>query len=158
MEVIALTNNVRFAGAEEIARDECSEEVAIVETLSKRLEDELRLARKENFLEEILLPHGLTIDIAKRVFQMAELEPCGLRGCLLYIEFELKEEKRKISSIKCDPSIPSTFELYLTLRQAANGWNLFLPQFWKKIARGTVMISAEYDLQKKKLYRTQNDF
>lgn len=105
--------------------------MAIVETLSRRLEDELRLVRKENFLEEILLPHGLTVDIAKKVFQLAELEPCGLRGCLLYIEFELKEEKRKVSSIKCDPSIPSTFELYLTLRQATNGWNSFLPRFWK---------------------------
>lgn len=115
----------------EIGQDQYSEEMAIVETLSRRLEDELRLVRKENFLEEILLPHGLTVDIAKKVFQLAELEPCGLRGCLLYIEFELKEEKRKVSSIKCDPSIPSTFELYLTLRQATNGWNSFLPRFWK---------------------------
>ncbi|XP_045476782.1 protein scylla-like [Harmonia axyridis] len=157
MEVIALTNDVRFTEKEEYGQYGCSEEVAIVETLSKRLEDELRLARKENFLEEILLPHGLTLDIAKRVFQMAELEPCGLRGCILYIEFELKDEKRKICSIKCDPSIPPTFELHLTFRQAVNGWNVFLPQFLKKITRSTVMISAEYDLQKKKLYRTQND-
>ncbi|KAK9883820.1 hypothetical protein WA026_002019 [Henosepilachna vigintioctopunctata] len=154
MEVITLRSNLKFPHTEETGQTEYPEEAAIVEALSKRLEDELRIARKEHFFEEILLPHGLTLDIAKRVFRMAELEPCGLRGCILYIEIELKEERRKITTIKCDPSIPSTFELNLLLKQSTNGWNLFLPQFLKKITRGTVMINPEYDLKKTKLYRS----
>lgn len=109
-----------------------SEETALIETLSKRLEAELRTAKRTHLsVGEVLLPNGLTRAIAQDMFQLAETEPCGLKGCTLYIVFETNELKTKLSTVKCDPITPTTFELYLTFRQSAAGWNSFLPQFLK---------------------------
>lgn len=108
-----------------------SEEVALIEALTTRLEQELRTAKKEHLsVGEVLLPNGLTRRISQDMFLLGDSEPCGLRGCTLYINFEGDEVKR-ISTIKCDPTVPTTFELYLTLKQSAGGWNSFLPQFLK---------------------------
>lgn len=104
----------------------------MIEALSKRLEAELRTAKRTHLsVGEVLLPNGLTRAIAKDMFQLAETEPCGLKGCTLYIVFETNELKTKLSTVKCDPITPTTFELYLTLRQSTAGWNSFLPQFLK---------------------------
>lgn len=103
----------------------------MIEALSKRLEAELRTAKRTHLsVGEVLLPNGLTRAIAQDMFQLADVEPCGLKGCTLYINFEAEELKTRLSTIKCDPTTPSTFEVYLTLKQAA-GWNSFLPQFLK---------------------------
>ncbi|XP_023027051.1 protein charybde isoform X2 [Leptinotarsa decemlineata] len=108
------------------------EETALVEALSKILEGELRKAKRTHLSAgEVLLPNGLTHSIAQDMFQLADTEPCGLRGCILYINFEADEVKTKLSMVKCDPMTPSTFELYLTLKQSTAGWNSFLPQFLK---------------------------
>lgn len=158
MEVLPVTNSVQSKNQEEVEPLEYPEETAIIENLAKRLEEELRLAKRTHLsplVEEVLLPNTLTQDVARKMLLLADSEPCGLRGCTLYIEFELKDEKKKISFIKCDPSIPSTYELYLTLRESTHGWN-FLPQFLKKMTRGTVMICPDYDLIKKKLYRSDS--
>ncbi|CAH1984225.1 unnamed protein product [Acanthoscelides obtectus] len=134
-----------------------SEESPLVEALSQRLEAELRTAKRSHLsVGEVLLPNGLTREIAERMFRLADSEPCGLRGCTLYIDFDSGDMKTKLSTIKCDPATPSTFEVYLTLKQATAGWN-FLPQFIKKITRGSVMISPDYELSKKKLYRSSYD-
>jgi len=106
----------------------------------------------------VLLPCGLLQRISQDILAMAESEPCGLRGCTLYLNFEGEQDCRRLSTVKCDPSTASTFELYLTLKQASAGWNSFLPQFLKKITRGsTMMISTEYELNKNKLYRSYID-
>lgn len=109
-----------------------SEESTLIEELSNRLEAELRTAKRTHLsVGEVLLPNGLTSRIAEDMFQFAETEPYGLKGCTLYIVFETNELKTKLSTVKYDPITPTTFELYLTLRQSATGWNSFLPQFLK---------------------------
>ncbi|KAJ8969449.1 hypothetical protein NQ314_001755 [Rhamnusium bicolor] len=144
MEVLSVTN-IKYSSPEEdweYSEFPESEEASLIEALSKRLEAELRTAKRTHL----------------SVGELADSEPCGLRGCTLYINFEADELKTKLSTIKCDPTTPSTFEVYLTLKQSTAGWNSFLPQFLKKITRGgTVMISPEYGLQKKKLYRSTSD-
>ncbi|XP_056634615.1 protein charybde-like [Diorhabda carinulata] len=132
------------------------EETSVIESLSKRLEGELRTAKRTHLsVGEVLLPNGLTHSIAKDLFYLADSEPCGLRGCTLYIDFEMNDIKTNLSQVKCDASTPSTFEVYLTLKQAVTGWNSLLPQFLRKITKsGAIMISVEYDLQKKQLYRS----
>ncbi|KOC65898.1 Protein charybde [Habropoda laboriosa] len=86
---------------------------------------------------------------------MAENEPCGLRGCTLFISFETDSVCRKLSKIQCDPNAVSTFELYLTLKQDHTSWHILLPQFLKNLTRGgTIMISRDFTLEKKKLYRS----
>ncbi|RZC41787.1 RTP801 C domain containing protein [Asbolus verrucosus] len=122
--------------------------------LSKRLEEEIRSAKRTHLsCGEVLLPCGLLQKIAEDVLKVAETELYGLKGCTLYLLFEGEEDCRRLSNFKIDPTTPSTFEIYLTFKQANAGWT-FLPQFLKKITRGgTVVISTEYELTKKKLYR-----
>lgn len=103
--------------------------MAVIETLANRLESELKHAKRQHFstVGDVLLPHGLTRNIARTMYILAETEPCGLRGCTMLINFE----ERKLCTIKCDPTTPTTFQLYLTLKQVTNSWNTFLPQLLK---------------------------
>lgn len=134
--------------------EELSHENSVM-ILSKRLESEIRAAKRTHLsCGEVLLPCGLLQKISEDILRIAESELCGVRGCTLYLLFEGEEDCRRLSTVKVDPATPSTFELYLTFKQANAGWG-FLPQFFKKITGGgTVVISTEYELTKKKLYRT----
>jgi len=122
--------------------------------LSKRLEEEIRKAKRTHLsCGEVLLPCGLLQKISEDIHRIAESELYGLKGCTLYLLYEGEEDCRRLSNFKIDPTTPSTFEIYLTFKQANAGW-AFLPQFLKKITRGsTVVISTEYELTQKKLYR-----
>lgn len=101
------------------------------EFLSKKLEEEIRAAKRTHLsCGEVLLPCGLLQKIADDILDMSELELCGLRGMTLYLLFEGEEDCRRLSAVKIDPTTPSTFELYLTFKQANAGWT-FLPQFLK---------------------------
>ncbi|XP_065220677.1 protein scylla-like [Planococcus citri] len=127
------------------------------QALTRRLEEELRAAKSAQLAcGEVLLPADLLPRIATDVLRMAEYEPCGLRGCTLFINFETETECRRIGTIKCDPNTVSTFELYLTLKQGSrNSWHSMLPQFLKNFTKGgTIMISRGFTLEKKKLYRS----
>lgn len=105
---------------------------AAISELSQRLAEELRSAKRNHLsCGEVLLPCDLLQRIASSVISMAEMEPCGVKGCTLYLTFEGEEECRKLGVVKCDPTMASTFELYLTLKQSTAGWNSFLPQFLK---------------------------
>jgi hypothetical protein len=131
MEIITFTNQFNNnVGESEVVVD--SSEALAIEALSKRFAEELKKAKRAHLAcGEVLLPTDLTTALAKDVHAMAETELCGLKGCTIYINFESGDDNRRLSVINCDPSTPSTFELYLTLKQSINGWNNFLPQFLK---------------------------
>lgn len=101
-----------------------------ITTLAQRLESELRGAKRTHLAcGEVLLPCGLLRRIARDIVAMAESEPCGLRGCKLYMLFETDDNYcMRLGHVQCDLATATTFELYLTLKQSATGWN-FLPQF-----------------------------
>ncbi|RZC37071.1 charybde-like, partial [Asbolus verrucosus] len=126
-----------------------------IPSLTHRIESELRSAKRTHLsCGEVLLPCGLLHRISRDILSMAESEPCGIRGCLIYVNFDALDECRKLSSVKCDPGTATTFELNLTLKQNSTGWN-FIPQFLKNLARGgTIVVSPAYVLSKKKLYRS----
>ncbi|XP_008468653.2 protein charybde [Diaphorina citri] len=128
--------------------------------LSNRLEQELRAAKSAQLAcGEVLLPSDLLPNVARDILRLAEVEPYGLKGCTLFINFETDQECRKIATITCDPNTVSTFELYLTLRQDfRHSWHSLLPQFLKNLTKGgTIMISRGFTLEKKRLYRTYSD-
>ncbi|XP_066139718.1 protein charybde-like [Euwallacea fornicatus] len=129
-------------------------------TLTLRLEQELRAAKRSHLsCGEVLLPCGLLLRVARDIASMAESEPCGLRGCHLFVLFEPHGAlpSTRIAKVECDPGTACTFELYLTLKQSSTGWN-FLPQFLRNLTRGgTVVLSPAYTLSKKKLYRSYVD-
>ncbi|ERL93015.1 hypothetical protein D910_10317 [Dendroctonus ponderosae] len=109
-----------------------SEDVVFnVATLTRRLAQELRAAKKSHLsCGEVHLPCGLLRRVARDISSMAESEPCGLRGCHIYVVFEPYGAlpSTRIAKIECDPGTACTFELYLTLKQSSTGWNFF-PQF-----------------------------
>jgi len=133
------------------------EDSAACQALAMRLEEQLRAAKSAQLAcGEVLLPADLLPRVARDVLRMAENEPCGLRGCTLYVNFESEQECRKIGTVKCDPNTVSTFELFLTLRRDARStWSSLIPQFLKNFTKGgTIMISPGFTLEKKKLYRS----
>jgi len=128
-------------------------DAAAVNELSLRLLDKLREAKARHLTcTEVSLPCDLTPSIAAEIIRVSEKEPCGIRGCTIYVEFEDEpQNSRRIASLKVDPETVSTFEVYLTLRQDHRGWTALLPQFMKSLAR-TITISPEYTITKHKLY------
>ncbi|XP_061516247.1 UPF0746 protein DDB_G0281095 isoform X1 [Anopheles gambiae] len=131
-----------------------------LQKLTQRLESELRIAKRQHLAcTEVLLPADLLPRISAEMFEQSEKEPCGIRGCTIYIEFEDEPDNtRRIATMKTDPNTVSTFELYLTLKQDRRGWTSILPQFLKNLARGsTIMISPEFRLTKNKLYHAYAD-
>uniref|UniRef100_A0A1A9UPE0 Protein scylla n=1 Tax=Glossina austeni TaxID=7395 RepID=A0A1A9UPE0_GLOAU len=128
-------------------------DTAAVNELSLRLLSELKSAKSRHLsCTEVSLPCDLTTRIAAEILCLSEREPCGLRGCTIYIEFEDEpNNSRRIASLKLDMETVSTFELYLTLRQDHRGWAALLPHFMKSLSR-TITISPEFTVTKNKLY------
>lgn len=106
---------------------------------------------------EVLIPLNLTQQIALDVLSSSDSEPCGLRGCILYINFE--DDSKEVRSIGCVRPVGSnpvpTFELYLTLKQANSGWLTAVSnRIWKSLGRKSIVISESYQLSKKRLFRS----
>lgn len=60
-----------------------------IQALSARLQSELRAAKSRHLsCTEVLLPADLLHRVANEMVLMSEKEPCGIRGCSLFIEFE----------------------------------------------------------------------
>ncbi|XP_067647871.1 uncharacterized protein [Eurosta solidaginis] len=130
-------------------------DIAAVNELAHRVQTELRDAKKRHLdCTEVSLPYDLMPRIAAEIIKASEREPCGVRGCSLYIDFECDPNNvRRIASFKVDDYTVSTFELYLTLKQDKSGWTSLLPQFIKNLTRSnTILISPDFTLTKNKLY------
>lgn len=60
-----------------------------IQSLALRLQNELRRAKSQHLAcTEVLLPSDLLNRIASELIVMSEKEPCGIRGSIIYIEFE----------------------------------------------------------------------
>lgn len=126
--------------------------------LARRLEDALREAKLKSVLtSQILIPRQLTHRISLDVIKMAEEEPCGLRGCVIYILLDDASTRKRIGRVFCDRRVVSTFEVFLTLRKdSARHW-LSLRHLTSGLG-GTrpLVISPDYHLSKRKLYRSSS--
>lgn len=144
--------------------DEPSERLMACQALVERLEQALREAKLLHLhCGEVLLPHDLIWRIADQVITASEYEPCGLRGCLIYIHLQdaKKLERRKVGVIKCDPNTVATFEIHLTLFQDNDSWWGFRHLIPDKLLqslgkRSSLVVSSHFLLDKKKLYRSAN--
>lgn len=110
-----------------------SPSAAEIAQLSRRLESELRAAKSELSCAEVLLPASLLARVAQDALTLADCEPCGARGCTLFIQLEgqTPQEHRRIATVKLDDSTVSTFELHLTLKHDSGSWPNLLLQFLK---------------------------
>lgn len=129
--------------------------------VASHIENGLKIAREKQLKCEILIPCGLTMKIARDIMIMSECEPCGIRGCCLYIHLEEKSSCTELVKLQCDPNTVSTFEVHLTLQEDTRKWCIvkkFLMSvtgcFKHSIYSTTPkMLCLGYKLEKQKLYR-----
>ncbi|KAM4714145.1 DNA damage-inducible transcript 4-like protein [Anableps anableps] len=126
--------------------------------LAKMFENCLSRAKKTTLhCSSVLVPEKLTRRIAREVLQLASCEPCGLRGCVLYVNLELEKGWKQLERIAYDASVVPTFELTLVFKQDGSAWpslrdlilmgSCFGPTF-----RHVIKLSPGFRLVKKKLY------
>lgn len=108
------------------------ENVEAVQKLAQQLQQELKEAKSRHLdCTEVLLPADLLQRIASDMLVKSEKEPCGIRGCTIFIEFQEEPNNvRRIASLKPDQDTVSTFEFYLTLNSRSS-WTSMLPAFLK---------------------------
>ncbi|XP_076317853.1 DNA damage-inducible transcript 4-like protein [Tachypleus tridentatus] len=143
-------------------RENEAHELANCQLLSQKLEDCLKDAKGTQLqCTEVLIPSDLMLRIVRDILRMSEKEPCGLRGCVVYVNLEEKSLCRRIGKVKYDPHTVATFEVFLTLKQDCSSWlslrHLIPARLLKSLGRNSpLVISENYVLNKKKLYRSSS--
>ncbi|KAK7025373.1 RTP801 C-terminal region [Halocaridina rubra] len=101
----------------------------------------------------VLVPADFLNRLSRDVVRMTEGERHGVRGCTLNIDYVDGQEVTKIGKIKCDPHLPSSSFLHLTLTRAAEG-----PKNTNPLLRilgygndNIIYISPGYTLEKKRV-------
>lgn len=136
----------------EIAEDRSCQRLATM------LEGCLSRAKKTTLhCSSVLVPEKLTHRISREVVRLASGEPCGLRGCVLYVLLELDKGCKRLERIVYDGGVVPTFELTLVLKQDGGAWpslrdffllgSCFGPTF-----RHVLKLSPSFRLVKRKLY------
>lgn len=129
----------------------------VVTQIAEKLESTLREAKSKILGNcKILLPTNLALQIAMDIVGMSEHEPCGLRGCLLYVNYDDRNTSHQLGQVKFgDRTIVPTFEMYLHLKRNATGWlQIVTSRILSRFGQETVVISDCYKLSKKKLFRS----
>nr|XP_006012022.1 PREDICTED: DNA damage-inducible transcript 4-like protein isoform X2 [Latimeria chalumnae] len=125
--------------------------------LAKMFENCLSRAKQTKLrCSEVLVPERLTKRIARDVLRLSSTEPCGLRGCVLYINLEIENMCKKLDRIVYDSSVVPTFELTLVFKQDGNAWpsirDFFIKTCFAPGFRHALKLSPGFRLIKKKLY------
>lgn len=129
--------------------------------LENRIEELIFMGRQQYLNCELLVPRGLIFRIAQDVLRMSRSEPCGIRGCIMFISIEQKACCQKINKLVYDPDCTPTFELYLTLREDTKAWAIVKKFLFQSasVIFGTTnnvlpkFLCSGFQLEKKKLYR-----
>uniref|UniRef100_A0A3Q3L7R9 DNA damage-inducible transcript 4-like protein n=2 Tax=Mastacembelus armatus TaxID=205130 RepID=A0A3Q3L7R9_9TELE len=126
--------------------------------LAKMFENCLSRAKKTTLhCSSVLVPEKLTRRIAREVLRLAACEPCGLRGCVLYVHLELDKGCKRLERIVYDATVVPTFELTLVFKQDGTAWPslrdvLFMGTCFAPKFRHVLKLSPGFRLIKKKLY------
>uniref|UniRef100_A0A194AMQ5 Uncharacterized protein n=1 Tax=Pinctada fucata TaxID=50426 RepID=A0A194AMQ5_PINFU len=75
-------------GANSYGTFEEAAELTQSKQLSNRLMDALRNVREKLLHCELLIPCGLIMKVSEDIVRMSHSEPCGIRGCILYINLK----------------------------------------------------------------------
>ncbi|XP_063811838.1 DNA damage-inducible transcript 4-like protein [Pseudophryne corroboree] len=106
---------------------------------------------------KVLVPKELTTLVAQEVLKLSLSEPCGLRGCIIYVSLESNNKQAKVDTIVYDCSVEPTFELKLVLKQDTQGWDylkdlLINRTCFPNLFRSVIKLSPKFQLSKRKLY------
>ncbi|XP_056156696.1 DNA damage-inducible transcript 4-like protein [Lampris incognitus] len=147
--------------AEPLSNVDVSEDRAC-QQLAKMFENCLSRAKKTTLhCSSVLVPEKLTRRIARDVLRMASGEPCGLRGCVLYVHLEQEKGCKQLERIIYDPTVVPTFELTLVFKQDPSAWPslrdfLFIGTCFAPGFRHVLKLSPGFRLVKKKLYSSSS--
>ncbi|KAJ0006569.1 hypothetical protein NQD34_013842 [Periophthalmus magnuspinnatus] len=127
--------------------------------LAKMFEGCLSRSKKTAGLHcsSVLVPERLTWRVAREVLRLSSCEPCGLRGCVLYVHLELDKGVKRLERIVYDASVVPTFELTLVFKQDGTAWPslrdfLFMGSCFAPSLRHALKLSPGFRLVKQKLY------
>ncbi|XP_049875868.1 protein charybde-like [Pectinophora gossypiella] len=159
MEILPVTNQFSVGFSGEKAWNgptwrEAPLPVATEAALAARLERELRAAKGASALAaaEVLVPAELLARAARQLLALAEAEPCGARGAAVIVDVA----GRRLAAFKVDPNTLTTHEIHIHLEHDSTNWTSLLPQFLKNLTRGgTIIISPQFTIERKKLFRSQ---
>lgn len=101
---------------------ESSELAGTIRAVALRLEGTLRMAKKAHLsCGEVLLPPDLLSRVARDIIRMADTEPCGLRGCMILLNFESGSSlNNSSSSIPNNPSGTPNFNSHSNSQYPSN--------------------------------------
>lgn len=91
---------------------------------------------------KLKFPDNLVSVIAGHVIQESSLEPCGLKGCVIYIYLEDDDGCQYVNCLRCDPETVPTFELTLTLRSSSSSSSFYNPFFLTRSQSSTFATAA----------------
>uniref|UniRef100_A0A0B6Y2H1 Uncharacterized protein n=1 Tax=Arion vulgaris TaxID=1028688 RepID=A0A0B6Y2H1_9EUPU len=131
------------------------------QAVEAEIEAAIQDAAEKKFYCQIMYPPDLVSHIAQDVLRLSIVEPCGIRGCAIYILLQEKGKSRKLATIFGNPSAPPTFEIHLTLKEDDRSWKKFQKVYYT--IRGCILNSqwtampkilcSVYHLEKRRLYR-----
>ncbi|XP_029452961.1 DNA damage-inducible transcript 4-like protein [Rhinatrema bivittatum] len=125
--------------------------------LVKMLENCLAKSKQTKLnCSKVLVPAKLTKRIAQEVVRLSSTEPCGLRGCVIFVNLEINNTCEKLDRIVYDSSVVPTFELTLVLKQEGHSWptfrDFFIGTCFASGFRRVLKLSPAFWLLKRKLY------
>lgn len=102
---------------------------------------------------QVIVPSGLIDEVTAQVLRLADSEPCGVRGCVLHVHYDSGDQRQRLTRVVLDPTMPNTFELYLTLRPDTTTWYHKMSRIIKPLRKsGPLLLSTDFKLEKQKLY------
>ncbi|KAK2722106.1 DNA damage-inducible transcript 4-like protein [Artemia franciscana] len=121
------------------------------------LQDLFESSHKKQPNTELLVPDRTVERISSSIWDVSQTEPCGLKGCIIYINVKKLSDyrKQKLVRISFDRYTVATFEVHITLKVDTNHWLKYVPEFlmnWTN-SKNALFVQEEYELQIKKLFR-----
>ncbi|XP_073501506.1 DNA damage-inducible transcript 4-like protein [Phyllobates terribilis] len=106
---------------------------------------------------KVLVPKELTTKVAQEALKLSLNEPCGLRGCIIYVNLENNNRKVALDTLVYDCSVEPTFELKLVLKQDTQGWDylrdlLINRTCFPQLFRSVIKLSPKFHISKRRLY------
>lgn len=117
--------------------------------LRRRVEEEVR----QNTHNSIVFPPLLLDQVAEHVLELSKDEPCGLRGCVLFVVYEDPElGEQQLAKMKADKNMPSTHLLVLKLKADPTSWFTKMARIFRSLGKRKMVVSSKYELLKKNFY------
>lgn len=127
----------------------------------EEIEAAIQEAAEKKICSQVIYPPDLVSRITSDVFRMSVSEPCGIRGCAIYITLQEKDRSYKLGTIFGNPLAPPTFEIHLTLKEDDRSWKKLQKVYYTirgclRKSQWTAMpkiLCSSYQLEKRRLYR-----